>query len=1054
MGSATSTPVIFGGYVQSRIIPYFDNQYTLGLSNYRWANIFAATGTFGGTITIGTNTIQGSATTTLFTSGNANQLVLGANGNVGIGETLPSQKLTVSGGILATGNLTIQGESSLATTTISTQLSVPLITNASGNLTIDPARNLVISKSTSISGTATTTQLVVTSTSTLGTVISGTWQGSVISTAYGGTGLSQIGTSNQILGVNSSGTGLEYKNITSLLSPGSGISISGTDIATISNTGILSLTAGPGISISSGQNPTITNTGVLSLNSLTGEITLQGTTNQINVATSTGTITLSLPQDIAITSSPTFANLTISGTATTTNLTALGLTSLATTTISTQLTVPTITSSGTLTISPSSNATTTITGPVILASQTGNVGIGTTGPVQKLHVEGQCVTGDTILPIIWQETQSSKIKSQNDNSKFKIVYVQIKDIKGGEYVLSLNEKTGKIEPARIKGLLDMGVQPIYKIETEDGKTIKTTGNHPYLVRNSFQRETFSILSGHKVTNLPFNSKSPVFSNSENLFTKSSGSSWGILSQTTPKTSFSVILEKSSSLVTTALPWAKESLATSPLTEPFGTKITFIPSFFRNLYNSTLTFSSSRSFNFDEDIIFTPGETGSVFEGGLNLVSSEASREGLHNLFFRHARPEHFQNLPDHNSGSLESGFAVTDVGVSDNVFVNFNPSHIHNDSKDKNNLSSSQWVKVAYLKVGNEIAVADDNLTGIKFVKIKKIEILPPEHVYDIEVEGTHNFVANGILAHNTYISATTTIMGNVGIGTTAPDYKLRVEGQVAAYGYVTLSDISLKKDIQSLNYGILDKVLKLNPVSFYWKDENIDKEKHFGFISQEVEEVLPELIRQDSQGKKLLNYNEFIPFLVQALKEQQKEIEELKLAINEYGNLTQNDQELVNSQSANSLTETIKKSLEKLGLFIENGIAKVKEIVAEKLTAEIVVTKEIKTERITTNEIQIVDKATGEIYCTWIENGEWKKVKGECETTSNQATSNGTMSNEQSGSEQSSTNSSSTSTATSTEEISQEISTSTNEQLNTEQSTITSPSTSSTATTTASSTE
>jgi PKD repeat protein len=89
LGSATSTPVIFGGYVQSNIIPYFDNQYTLGLSNYRWANIFAATGTFGGTITIGTNTIQGSATTTLFTNGNANQLVLGANGNVGIGTTAP-----------------------------------------------------------------------------------------------------------------------------------------------------------------------------------------------------------------------------------------------------------------------------------------------------------------------------------------------------------------------------------------------------------------------------------------------------------------------------------------------------------------------------------------------------------------------------------------------------------------------------------------------------------------------------------------------------------------------------------------------------------------------------------------------------------------------------------------------------------------------------------------------------------------------------------------------------------------------------------------------------
>jgi predicted RNase H-like nuclease (RuvC/YqgF family) len=79
---------------------------------------------------------------------------------------------------------------------------------------------------------------------------------------------------------------------------------------------------------------------------------------------------------------------------------------------------------------------------------------------------------------------------------------------------------------------------------------------------------------------------------------------------------------------------------------------------------------------------------------------------------------------------------------------------------------------------------------------------------------------------------------------------------------------------------------LKLNPVSFYWKDENMDKEKHFGFVAQEVEEVLPELVRQDSQGKKILDYDEIIPYLVRAIQEQQMEIEELKEKINELTNL------------------------------------------------------------------------------------------------------------------------------------------------------------------------
>jgi len=46
-GSATSTQVVFGGYVQSDIIPYADNSYSLGASGYRWSNIYAATSTVG-----------------------------------------------------------------------------------------------------------------------------------------------------------------------------------------------------------------------------------------------------------------------------------------------------------------------------------------------------------------------------------------------------------------------------------------------------------------------------------------------------------------------------------------------------------------------------------------------------------------------------------------------------------------------------------------------------------------------------------------------------------------------------------------------------------------------------------------------------------------------------------------------------------------------------------------------------------------------------------------------------------------------------------------------
>jgi hypothetical protein len=84
LGSATSTPIIFGGYVQSNIIPYTDNAYTLGAPGFRWANIYAATTTIGGgTIIIGSDKIWfgSDLSVSLYRSGN--DLITGNNLQVG-----------------------------------------------------------------------------------------------------------------------------------------------------------------------------------------------------------------------------------------------------------------------------------------------------------------------------------------------------------------------------------------------------------------------------------------------------------------------------------------------------------------------------------------------------------------------------------------------------------------------------------------------------------------------------------------------------------------------------------------------------------------------------------------------------------------------------------------------------------------------------------------------------------------------------------------------------------------------------------------------------------
>jgi len=64
-------------------------------------------------------------------------------------------------------------------------------------------------------------------------------------------------------------------------------------------------------------------------------------------------------------------------------------------------------------------------------------------------------------------------------------------------------------------------------------------------------------------------------------------------------------------------------------------------------------------------------------------------EILQNLFDTFSSSQHTQNLPDHNSGSFEGKLSVADIGISNDIFVDFNSSHTNsNNSKNKNDLSS------------------------------------------------------------------------------------------------------------------------------------------------------------------------------------------------------------------------------------------------------------------------------------------------------------------------------------------------------------------------------
>lgn len=93
-------------------------------------------------------------------------------------------------------------------------------------------------------------------------------------------------------------------------------------------------------------------------------------------------------------------------------------------------------------------------------------------------------------------------------------------------------------------------------------------------------------------------------------------------------------------------------------------------------------------------------------------------------------------------------------------------------------------------------------------------------------------------------------------------------------------SDKSLKKNIQSIDSG-LKQVLALRPVSWHWKSPKPGKSTEHGFVAQEVEKVLPDLVYLDSwedgTERKFLSTKEMVPYLVAAIQEQQQQIESLR---------------------------------------------------------------------------------------------------------------------------------------------------------------------------------
>ena len=158
---------------------------------------------------------------------------------------------------------------------------------------------------------------------------------------------------------------------------------------------------------------------------------------------------------------------------------------------------------------------------------------------------------------------------------------------------------------------------------------------------------------------------------------------------------------------------------------------------------------------------------------------------------------------------------------------------------------------------------------------------------YDIDAPSATGFqqlsIGNLIFGTGLDGTGTTTSSGNIGIGTSTPGAKLTVAGTVQSTdllgGATNLttdangniirdpSDARLKENVETLD-GALEKVLALRGVSYEWIDkERFGEQVEIGFIAQEVDEVVPEVVTKGGEYWSL-NSKNLVAVVVEAMKE------------------------------------------------------------------------------------------------------------------------------------------------------------------------------------------
>ncbi len=422
----------------------------------------------------------------------------------------------------------------------------------------------------------------------------------------------------------------------------------------------------------------------------------------------------------------------------------------------------------------------------------GLVGIGTTSPTSLLSVAGHCVTGDTKLRR--RRRKKGALEGSDEESDYDYDEVMIQDIVEGDEIASLDERNGKIVWSHVNALMDMGVKNIYKLTTASGKTIRTTAEHPYFVR--------------KEVNTRNNMKPRVgiFIDSSNLYHAAKKATWRI-DPLKLKSIFSRAVEIVCINCHIAVPRLGDPTRAGILSyiNALKNSIEIRQKLLKYIYDPELKREVKKG-DIDVELVIDIIESLPTLDAVI-IVSGDSDYLDLARYGETLGKPIIFLSYKESMAWELRLRNHLFIEKIQDSVQygAKTNPNlsagaaliltiidkaiKLSSHSVDNTPATAKDgvWTKVGQMKEGVEIATLGENRRVAVWDKVVRIEHLPEEQVYDIEVEGTHNFIGNDIVAHNTYLS------GNLFVG-----------GAITATSSLTLSSVAINSLLSTDALGVI----------------------------------------------------------------------------------------------------------------------------------------------------------------------------------------------------------------------------------------------------------